>query len=498
MLNLFSTSPEVVESGMDTAVLALGSVEPKGPHLPMGLDTILANRFVHDFCAGKAVYVLPVFPFSMAMETRGFRGAAVLKQQTIWDILFDIAGILARHNFKRLIVFDFSNYNWIVKHAVREINLNKEVLQTVWVNPVQFAREAADETLLADYGGGAVETSLAMALNRGMVREVPADFDPGVPREYIDYSGLKSVAPAGYWGKPSAASAAEGRRLYEVMLEKTAEYLDWALKVFPGGAPLENDSREELWWPNADIPGAAGPGLDWNNTISEIADGGREIAIIGTSSTEQHSASQPIGADYLACLESSRAVADALGAYLLPAIPVITAWGHIHFRGTMTFSAMTVRRILTDLTASLHAGGFRKIAIINVHGGNWVVKSTLIELNRTFPDMKIVTTGDILAYRGQQPVENLHAAESDGSFVKGFYPEAFRDDKVVDFTPMCPASALDLVGVAGVSPLGMWGYPSLSDGEVGRQRVKDRAAEAASYITNAFADLEDIEDSRGK
>ena len=182
MLNLFSTSPEVVESGMDTAVLALGSVEPKGPHLPMGLDTILANRFVHDFCAGKAVYVLPVFPFSMAMETRGFRGAAVLKQQTIWDILFDIAGILARHNFKRLIVFDFSNYNWIVKHAVREINLNKEVLQTVWVNPVQFAREAADETLLADYGGGAVETSLAMALNRDMVREVPADFDPG--RQY--------------------------------------------------------------------------------------------------------------------------------------------------------------------------------------------------------------------------------------------------------------------------------------------------------------------------
>jgi len=497
MLNMFSTSPEVAESGFDTAVIALGSVEPKGPHLPVGLDLLLADRFAHDFCTGKAVYLLPSWPFSMAMETRGFPGAAALNQQTIWDVLFDIARILARHRFRRLLVFDFSNYNWIVKHAVREINLNEEILQAVWVNPVRFAREAAGEKTAGDFGGGAVETSLAQALFPETVRALPADFDAGVPREYIDYAGLKSVAPDGFWGRPSAASAEEGRRLYRVMHEKTAEYLDWALNVFPGGRGLESDDRAELWWPEGTIPGTDGPGMDWKNTVAEISGKRPETAIIGTSSTEQHSASQPVGADYLACLEFARGTADALGAYLLPAIPVITAWGHIHFRGTMTFSAMTVRRILLDLAASLHAGGFRKIAIINVHGGNWVVKPTIIEINRMFGDMKVVTTGDILSYRGQAPVEELHAAESDGSFVKGFYPEAFRDDKVVDFTPMCPASALDLVGVAGVSPQGMWGYQSKSDGEAGRKRMKDRVAAAAAYITEAFAALEDLEGRGG-
>ncbi|MHC4715117.1 MAG: creatininase family protein, partial [Planctomycetota bacterium] len=427
MLNFFNTSPEVSQSNVDTAVLALGSVEPKGPHLPVGLDLKLANRFARDFCAGKAVYLLPSFPFSTAVEARGFKGAASLTQQTMWEVLFDIAGILARYRFKRFIVFDFSNYNcWIVKHAVREINLNRQVIQTVWVNPREFAKEAADSQLLPDHGGGAIDTSLALALEPKMVRDLPGDFDAGVPREYIDYGGIASVAPDGYWGNPSKASAEKGQALYKEMLEKTAEYLDWALNVFPDGKPLETDDRKELWWPHGGIPGADGPGLDWKNTISEIAAGGADIAVIGTSSTEQHSPCIPIGADYLACLEFARGVADKLGAYLLPAIPVITAWGHIHFRGTVTFCAMTVRRILEDIVESLYEGGFRRAVIVNVHGGNWVVKPTMIELNHRLPDMTIVTTGDILAYRGQVAVEELHAGDSDGSFVKGYYPEAFK------------------------------------------------------------------------
>lgn len=91
MLNFFNTSEELTNSPIDTAVLPLGSIEPKGPHLPTGFDLILANRFARDFCTGKAVYLLPVFPFSSAMETRGFCGTISLQQQTLWDIVSDIA-----------------------------------------------------------------------------------------------------------------------------------------------------------------------------------------------------------------------------------------------------------------------------------------------------------------------------------------------------------------------------------------------------------------------
>lgn len=490
MLSIFDTSPELVESGFDTAVIAMGSVEPKGPHLPVGFDILLANRFAHDFCAGKAVYLLPSMPYSTAMETRGFRGTVALQQQTLWDMLFDIARIAARHDFKRLVILDFSSYNWILKHAVREMNLDGQIIQTVWVNPKEFAREAAEKDLLPDHGGGAIETSLAMALDKIPTAALPPDFDAGIPREYIDYEGLAPVAPEGYWGKPSKATPELGKKLYKLMLRETREYVDYCLGLFPGGAPLANDTRKELWWPEGRIPGIIGGGLDWHNTLSEIKESGIDLALLPTSATEQHSTSQPVGADYLQCLEVSRRVAGELGAYLLPALPVITSWGHIHFRGTMTFSAMTVRRILTDTVASLYEGGFRKVLILNVHGGNWVVKSTLIELNHAHPDMTIITTGDILAYRGQAPVEHLHATIGDASFIRAFYPDSFKEDRVVDYSPMCPASALDTVGVAGVSPQGVWGYPSKTTAQQGRELMSARVKATVAYVNNTLAELE--------
>jgi creatinine amidohydrolase len=487
MFSIFDTSEEIARSDVDTAVLPLGAVEPKGPHLPVGFDLILANRFAKDFCTGKAVYLLPVFPFSSAMETRGFKGAIALRQQTLWDVLNDIASALARHDFKRLILLDFSNYNWITKHCVRELNLNRELIQSVWVNPKQFAREAAADDLLPDFGGGAVETSLALALDEKRVRSPLADFNADVPRETIDYEGLSKVAPRGFWGKPTLASAEQGRAFYSLMLQKTHDFVDYALKLFDEGAAIGKHAVDEIWWPQENIPGVEGDGLDWHDTLAGIAEADPELVIIPTAATEQHSPSQPLSTDYLRALELSRRLADELGAYLLPAMPIVTSWGHIRFRGSIPLGAMTVRRVLEDIAASLVAGGFNKAAIVNTHGGNWVVKPTMIEINQKYEGFKLISTGDILAYRGQMPVEQLHACEAEASFIQAFYPQSFKSDRVVDYSPMCSAAAFDLVGIGGVSPQGVWGYPSRGTAEKGRKDLQSDVADAAAYIKTVFS-----------
>lgn len=489
MYNFFNTSQELAESSVNTAVLPLGSVEPKGPHLPVGFDLILANRFVKDFCTGKAVYLLPVFPFSTAMETRGFCGTVSLQQQTLWDIVSDIAANLTRHGFKRLVILDFSNYNWILKHAVRELNLNKGMIQAVWVNPKEFAKAAVEPDLLPDYGGGAVETSLARFLGDRWVYPPLDDFDPHLPREYIDYQGLAAVAPQGFWGKPSRATAEMGERLYRVMIEKTHEFVHYALGLFPDGTPVEDHESEEMWWPKGDIPGVENGGMDWNSSLSRIAGAGVKLAIIPTSATEQHSPSQPLATDYLQALELSRRLATELNAYLLPALPILTSWGHIRFRGTITFSAMTARRLLEDIAESLYSGGYRTAVIVNIHGGNWILKPTMIEINRRHEAFRIISTGDILSYRGQVPVEQLHACESEASFIQAFYPECFKADRVVDFSPKCPASAFDFVGIGGVSPHGVWGYPSRATAAKGYTDLERKVSEAAAYIRRVLWDI---------
>ena len=487
MFSIFNTSEDIAGSGFDTAVLAMGSVEPKGPHLPVGFDLILANRFAKDFCAGKAVYLLPVFPFSTAMETRGFRGTIALQQQTLWDVLNDIASVLARHDFKRLIVLDFSNYNWILKHCVRELNLNREVLQAIWINPKQFAKESADQNLLPDFGGGAVESSLALAMNEQWVQKPLEDHEVDLPRETIDYEGLRSVAPKGFWGKPTLATTELGKQFYQVMLDQTHEYLAYALGLFEEGATIGGHDTDEIWWPHEDIPGTEGSGTDWHSTLSGIAAADTDMVIIPTSATEQHSPSQPLATDYVRALELCRRLADELGAYLLPAMPIVTSWGHIRFRGSIPLCAMTARRVLEDIVDSLVAGGFKRAVIVNTHGGNWVVKPTMIEINQKYKDFKLIATGDILAYRGQMKIEHLHACEGESSFIQAFYPESFKADRVVDYSPMCTAAAFDLVGIGGVSPQGVWGYPSRGSVEKGLKDLENDVAETADYINKVFS-----------
>jgi creatinine amidohydrolase len=467
-------------------------LEPKGPHLPPGFDLLLASRFSRDFCAGKAVYLLPVFPFSTAMETRGFCGTVSLRQQTLWDILNDIASNLARHGFKRLVVLDFSNYNWILKHAVRELNLNHESIRAVWVNPKEFAKAAAKPEMLPDYGGGAVETSLALSFRPPFAFPPLEDSDPGRPREYIDYMGLGAVAPQGFWGKPSRAAAEAGQRLYDAMLQRTADFVNYAFRLFPGERPIEDHREKETWWPKGDIPGVEKGGADWRTAGRDLSPAGMKVAVLPTSAIEQHSPSQPLATDYLQAVEWGRGLAEELSAYLLPALPIVTSWGHIRFRGTLTFGAMTVRRLLEDIAESLFVCGCRTLVIVNNHGGNWVLKPTLIEINQKHGPFRVVSTEDILAYRGQAPVEELHASDSEASFIRAFYPDCFRADRVLDFSPKCPASAFDFVGIGGVSPRGVWGYPSRSTAEKGRQNLGRKVSEAAAYVRRVLKEIENL------
>ena len=85
------------------------------------------------------------------------------------------------------------------------------------------------------------------------------------------------------------------------------------------------------------------------------------------------------------------------------------------------------------------------------------------------------------------PVEQLHACEAEASFIQAYYPNSFKADRVVDYSPMCTATAFDLVGIGGVSPRGVWGYPSRGNANKGREDLDRDVADAADYIKNIFS-----------
>ena len=500
MLSIYNTSEEITDSGVDTVVIPLGSVEGKGPHLPLGSDLILAEAFAREFCRGKDVYLVPTIPFGTSECQRGFAGTVYLENETLWGVMSDLVEYLKRHEFRRVVILNFCSYNWVVKPYVRESNLGGGGCDVVWVEPKHLVEDVIAERVgqFPDYHAGTLETSLILHLDENLVTEPVEDFLPDLGREYLDYVGMKRVSPTGVWGRPSLASKGLGEELFQKMLERTDEYVRGALSLFDGQGGRRDagtGGRGKSSWPpivrcsfyESPAEDQKSDTLDWTKSYKEIAGRKPDIALVTLAAIEQHSHHLPLGTDFFSGVVRSRCLAEEMGAYLLPPLPVVTSWSHTGFRGTLTLRSLTARRLIMDVVNSLYEDGFRKVAVMVAHGGNWIAKPTVVELNRKYPDLKLIYTGgDPLSYRGQAQVDGVHCGAGETAFIMDYYPECLKGP-VKDFSARLPASYMDYVGMRGVSPTGVWGFPSKAEKGMGFQSVQNSVKRMSEYIKAAFS-----------
>lgn len=89
---------------------------------------------------------------------------------------------------------------------------------------------------------------------------------------------------------------------------------------------------------------------------------------------EQHGPHLPVGTDYLTIEALTRAAANKVSARIpvvvAPTLPFGSSHHHLPFGGTMSLSTEAYYRIIYELGESLIISGFRKIFIVNGHGGN--------------------------------------------------------------------------------------------------------------------------------
>jgi creatinine amidohydrolase len=105
----------------------------------------------------------------------------------------------------------------------------------------------------------------------------------------------------------------------------------------------------------------------------------REIAaeallVLPVGAIEQHGPHLPVGTDTFAVEYIARTAAAEAAAMIpvlvAPTLPFGSSHHHLTFGGTMSLSTETYYRVLIDLTESLITSGFRRIFILNGHGGN--------------------------------------------------------------------------------------------------------------------------------
>ena len=104
--------------------------------------------------------------------------------------------------------------------------------------------------------------------------------------------------------------------------------------------------------------------------------------------TEQH-AHLSLATDTILAGRVAAEAAEPLGIPVFPALPYGLTPSFVAYPGTVTLSLETFGRVVKDLLASLHRQGFRRILIVNGHGGNAPARASATEWLLDHPDARL-------------------------------------------------------------------------------------------------------------
>ena len=177
------SSPELEKrlgSSELTAVIALGSTEQHGPHLPLSTDTDIAWSLAQHFCARvEEAVVTPAVALGVAPEHMEFAGTLSLGEDTFQAVLLDLVTSLSRHGFARVFVFSAHGGNTTpLSRCAPRLQRAAPGLQVIvfdaWDEVLarchDYALEGGIASEAAGHHAGEIETSIMASIRPGAVR----------------------------------------------------------------------------------------------------------------------------------------------------------------------------------------------------------------------------------------------------------------------------------------------------------------------------------------
>lgn len=193
--------------------------------------------------------------------------------------------------------------------------------------------------------------------------------------------------------------------------------------------------------------------MNWKDMERRIAIDDRCILPIG--STEQH-AQLSLCVDMILAERVAAEAAEPSGVPVFPVMPYGLAPYFADFPGTVTLRVETLLAVVRDLVASFARMGFRRILIVNGHGGNQPVGSLANELMIDHPDLSIKFHNWWNAPQVSAHAQKIDPSGSHANWMENFpwtrlaHAAAPQDEKLAaDMTMLKasnPALAKDLLG----------------------------------------------------
>ena len=127
--------------------------------------------------------------------------------------------------------------------------------------------------------------------------------------------------------------------------------------------------------------------LNWMQLEAYLERDDRIVLPLG--STEQH-AYLSLETDNILAERVAVEAAEPLGVPVLPVLAYGLTPSFAAYPGSPTLRVETYARVVADLLDSLHVQGFRRILIVNGHGGNTLARSRAAEWNASHTDAEVI------------------------------------------------------------------------------------------------------------
>lgn len=228
---------------------------------------------------------------------------------------------------------------------------------------------------------------------------------------------------------------------------------------------------------------------DWTTRDFESVDAAHDVALMPVAAIEQHGPHLPVSVD----ADINRGVIEAAAGHLAPnvrvvALPMLTIGKsneHLAFPGTLTIGTETLLRYWIDIAESVLRAGFRKIIVLNSHGGQPQLVEILVRELRVRHGALAVSANtygfglpDGL-FDPHECTHGIHAGAIETSMMLHLRPDVVRREEFADFTSIGPAIERDydelrLEGSVGIgwmtqdiNPAGAIGNATLANAQAG-------------------------------
>lgn len=204
------TWPELTDRPM--VIVPVGSTEQHGPHLPIETDTVIARAVATALADRVGAYVTPALAIGASGEHQGFPGVVSMGTSTLRTVLVEVVRSLSPWT-GRVVLLNGHGGNVDALSAASRM-LVADGHPVTWMTCMTNG----------DAHAGRTETSLMLHLAPRSVRLEQAEPGNTTPlRELMPAlraGGVRGVSSNGVLGDPTGATATEGCRIFETIVEE--------------------------------------------------------------------------------------------------------------------------------------------------------------------------------------------------------------------------------------------------------------------------------------